>query len=132
MAKRIRAVRAKMRKLVPTAFELVYDNYNFFVIGYAPTERPSHAFMSIASDMHGVNLAFLQGAKLPDPKKLLVGESSGNRMLRLTEGAKMLDRPEVIALVREAVKRAPAPMAEEGRVTTVLRSISPKRRPRRA
>ena len=30
-----------MRKRFPTANELVYDNYNFFVIGYCTTERPS-------------------------------------------------------------------------------------------
>ena len=37
----IRAVRKSLRKLLPTANKLVYDNYNFFVIGYSPTERPS-------------------------------------------------------------------------------------------
>ena len=35
----IRAVRKTLRKRFPTAYELVYDNYNFFVIGYGPTER---------------------------------------------------------------------------------------------
>jgi hypothetical protein len=33
----IRAVRAALRRRFPTANELVYDNYNFFVIGYSPT-----------------------------------------------------------------------------------------------
>ena len=47
--KRIRSVRAAMRKRLPTANELVYDNYNFFVIGYGPTERPSDAPFSIAA-----------------------------------------------------------------------------------
>lgn len=32
----IRAVRRAVRKPLPTANELVYDNYNFFVIGYSP------------------------------------------------------------------------------------------------
>ena len=41
VAKLIRACRSEMRKLLPTAIELVYDNYNFFVIGYSPTVRPS-------------------------------------------------------------------------------------------
>ena len=36
----IRSVRKAFRKRFPTANELVYDNYNFFVIGYSPTERP--------------------------------------------------------------------------------------------
>jgi hypothetical protein len=39
----IRAVRHRLRKRFSSANELVYDNYNFFVIGYSPTERPSDA-----------------------------------------------------------------------------------------
>jgi hypothetical protein len=45
----IRAVRKVLRQRFPTANELVYDNYNFFVIGYSPTERPSDAIVSIAA-----------------------------------------------------------------------------------
>src|SRR5947207_14364525 len=37
----IRAVRKALRKRFPTANELAYDNYNFFVIGYGAGERPS-------------------------------------------------------------------------------------------
>ena len=37
----IRSVRKALRRRLPTANELVYDNYNFFVIGYCSTERPS-------------------------------------------------------------------------------------------
>ena len=44
----IRAARKALRKRFPTATELVYDNYNFFVIGSGPTERPSDAVISIA------------------------------------------------------------------------------------
>jgi hypothetical protein len=33
MAAGIRAARRQMRKRIPQALELVYDNYNFFVIG---------------------------------------------------------------------------------------------------
>lgn len=43
----IRAVRSALRKRFPTANELVYDNYNFLVIGYSPTERPSDAILSM-------------------------------------------------------------------------------------
>jgi hypothetical protein len=37
----IRAARRKMRERLPRALELVYDNYNFFVIGYGPSEKAS-------------------------------------------------------------------------------------------
>jgi hypothetical protein len=39
MSKLIRAARAKMRGFVPQALELVYDNDNFLVIGYGPSEK---------------------------------------------------------------------------------------------
>src|SRR5215216_2858546 len=45
----IRAVRKALRRRFPTAYELVYDNYNFLVIGYSPTERPSDAIVSMAA-----------------------------------------------------------------------------------
>src|SRR5215471_7682283 len=63
----IRAVRTAVRKRFRTANELVYDNYNFFVIGYSPTERPSDAIVSIAARANGVGLCFIHGAKLQDP-----------------------------------------------------------------
>ena len=45
----IRALRRALRKRLPTANELVWDNYNFFVIGYSSTERPSDSIVSIAA-----------------------------------------------------------------------------------
>ena len=45
----IRSVRKVLRKRLPTANELAYDNYNFFVIGYCSTERPSDCILSIAA-----------------------------------------------------------------------------------
>src|SRR6476659_433983 len=64
----IRAVRKAVRRRMPSAHEIVYDNYNFFVIGYGPTERPSDAIVSIAANANGVGLCFIHGAKLADPK----------------------------------------------------------------
>src|SRR5689334_23852235 len=90
----IRAVRNAMRNRFPTANELVYDNYNFFVIGYSPTERPSDAIVSIAARANGVGLCFIHGASLPDPKKLLLGAGTQTRFIRL-ESAAVLGRPEV-------------------------------------
>lgn len=41
-----RSALVKMRKLVPGAIEMVYDNYNWLVVGFGPTERPSEAIFS--------------------------------------------------------------------------------------
>src|SRR6185436_13616214 len=79
----IRAVRKALRKRLPTAHELVYDNYNFFVIGYSPTERPSDSILSMAAGANGVGLCFLHGAKLRDPKKILLGSGNQTRFIRL-------------------------------------------------
>src|SRR5881275_703322 len=58
----IRSVRKELRKRFPTANELVYDNYNFFVIAYGPTERPSDCIVSIAAAANGVGLCFIHCA----------------------------------------------------------------------
>jgi hypothetical protein len=57
----IRSARKTLRKRLPTANELVYDNYNFFVIGYCSTERPSDCIVSIAAAANGVGLSLRQG-----------------------------------------------------------------------
>jgi hypothetical protein len=59
----IRSVRKVLRERLPTANELVYDNYNFFVIGYCSTERPSDCVLSIAAaGANGVGLSCGQDA----------------------------------------------------------------------
>jgi len=126
----IRAVRRALRWLLPAANELVYDNYNFFVIGYSATERPSDSIVSLAAGANGVGLAFYHGATLPDPHKILLGSGSQNRFIRL-ESADKLARPEVEALIAAAVAQANAALPARGRGKLVIRSISAKQRPRR-
>jgi hypothetical protein len=126
----IRAVRRVLRREFPAANELVYDNYNFFVIGYSPTERPSDSIFSIAAASNGIGLCFIHGASLPDPKKLLMGAGKQTRFLRL-ESAAVLDRPEVRSLFRQAVAESNAPMPTRGRGKLIIRSVSAKQRPRR-
>jgi hypothetical protein len=127
----IRAARRKMRARLPTATELVYDNYNFFVIGYGPGEKPSEAIFSIAAQAKGVALCFLQGAGLPDPAGLLRGSGNVVRNLRL-ESAATLARPEVVALMKAALERAKVPLDPRATHRLVIRSVSARQRPRRA
>jgi hypothetical protein len=126
----IRAVRRAMRKRLPTATEMVYDNYNFFVIGYSPTDRPSEAVFSIAAYAKGVSLCFLQGARLADPDKLLRGSGSQTRAMPIASAAD-LDASGVKRLMAAALAQA-KPMPTSGRGKLVIRSISKKQRPRRA
>ena len=122
----IRDVRKVLRKRFPTA----YENYNFFVIGYSPTDRPSDSIISIAAAANGVGLCFIQGARLPDPHKVLNGSGKQTRFVRL-ESAKTLARPEVEALLSAAVAQAKTPWRATGRGELVIRSVSAKQRPRR-
>lgn len=126
----IRAVRKTLRKRFPAAFELAYDNYNFFVIGYGPTERPSDCIVSIAAGANGVGLCFIRGASLPDPRKLLLGSGNQTRFLRV-QSADMLDRPEVKTLIAAAVAQAKTPFRAGTRGQLIIRSVSAKQRPRR-
>jgi hypothetical protein len=126
----IRAVRKALRKRFPGAYELVYDNYNFFVIGYGSTERPSDAIVSMAAGANGVGLCFIHGARLPDPHKLLLGSGNQTRFIRL-ESADVLARPEVEALIAAALAGAKTPPGARGRGGLIIRSVSAKQRPRR-
>ncbi len=126
----IRAVRKALRKRFPTAFELAYDNYNFFVIGYGSTERPSDAIVSMAAGANGVGLCFIHGARLPDPHQLLLGSGNQTRFIRL-ESVDVLARPEVHALIAAAIAGAKTPLSARGRGRLIIRSVSAKQRPRR-
>jgi hypothetical protein len=130
VASLIRQFRAELRLMLPAAFELVYDNYNFFVIGYCSTARASDCIVSIAAAANGVGLSFYHGATLDDPDHLLQGEGKQNRFVRLPELA-ALRAPGVQALIRAAVAQASVPLAPGGRGTTVVKSVSAKQRPRR-
>ena len=125
---------AKMRRLVPGAIEMVYDNYNWLVIGFCPSERPSEAIFSIVLPPSHVTLCFLQGAGLPDPAGLLQGSGNVVRNIRLyTSGAvdaKVLD-PEVLSLINVALNRAKVPMPARQRRKMIIRAVAKRQRPRR-
>lgn len=131
VAKVLRQSRAVLRKRFPTANELVYDNYNFFVIGYCASLRPSDCIVSLAANARGVGLSFYYGSTLPDPAGILLGSGNQNRFIRL-ESAATLERPEVQALINAAAAQARTPMPKTGRAALIIRSISAKQRPRRS
>ena len=109
MQRRIRAIRAALRKRFATANELVYDNYNFFVIGYSSSERPSDAIVSLAASAKGVGLCFIYGATLPDPQKRLSGSGNQTRFVRLP-GPATLSEPAIAALLRAAIAESDPPL----------------------
>ena len=126
----IRAARQWLRKRMRTAHELVYDNYNFFVIGYSPTERPTDYIVSIAAAANGVGLSFNHGATLQDPDGLLLGSGKQNRFVRLPSASTLQD-PGVARLITAAVEQSAEPLPKSGKGRLIIRSISAKQRPRR-
>jgi hypothetical protein len=131
IARRVRACRSALRKRLPTANELVYDNYNFFVIGYSSSDRPSDCIVSLVASANGVALSFYYGARLVDPDGVLLGSGNQNRFVRL-EAAATLSEPPVARLIGAAIVQGKTPLPKTGRGALMIRSVSAKQRPRRA
>ena len=121
---------ARMRARLPGAAIIVYDNYNSLAIGFGPSEKPSHAVLSLAVFPRWVTLHFLQGIGLPDPHGILRGAGSRVRHVRLHE-PEALDDPRIEALIAEAVARSEPPFDVGAEQRLVIKSISAKQRPRR-
>jgi hypothetical protein len=126
-----RAALAKLRHLVPGAVEMVYDNYNWLVVGFCPSERASEAVLSLVFTPRWLTLCFLQnGPGLSDPHGLLRGSGKRVRNVRL-ESAADLDKAEVQSLIAEALARASVPIDGTERRRFIIRAVLPKQRPRR-
>ena len=130
IAKLARAALARMRARLPGAVELVYDNCNALVIGFGPTERASDAVFSIALYPRWINLFFLNGARLPDPHRLLKGGGKQVRCI-VVEDADTLDRPAVRSLMKVALARSATPIDPAVPNRIIIKSISAKQRQRR-
>ncbi|MCE9521999.1 MAG: DUF1801 domain-containing protein [Alphaproteobacteria bacterium] len=121
---------AAMRKRLPGALELVYDNYNALAIAYGPTERTSEVIFSIAVYPRWVSLFFYYGAKLKDPKKILKGSGTQVRHIVLDTTARLAN-PDISALMDQALAQAKVPLDPKQKSRIVIKSISAKQRPRR-
>jgi len=130
VAKLTRSCRSAVRKLLPSAVEQVYDNYNFLAIGFCTTEHTSDCIVSLACSAKGVSLSFFWGATLPDPDRLLLGSGNQNRFIRL-DSASVLKKPAVLSLIEAAVAQSKTPFPPDQRGYTMIKSISAKKRPRR-
>ena len=126
----IGAMRRWLRKRLPTAYEVVYEYRDWFVISYSPNERGYEGVLAISASANGVKLYFNRGKELPDPEKLLQGSGKQTRSIKV-EGASTLARPEVARLIEEAIARNRVPFALAGRGSVVIRSTSAKKRRQR-
>lgn len=125
-----RAAFAWMRKRFPGATVLVYDNYNALAIGFGSSEKASEAVFSIALYPRWVSLFFLRGAALPDPRRRLIGSGKQVRHIVL-DRIEVLEEPAVLALMEAAATRSELPSITAAAGKILIKSISPKQRPRR-
>jgi len=122
----VREARTTLRRRMPSAFELVYENRRAVAIGFASSERMSDTIVSLAVFARGVNLYFMYGMALDDPHHLLLGSGNQGRFVRL-ESAAMLDRPEIDALLAAAIAEGDTPLPRSGRGRVVIKSVTPRR-----
>jgi hypothetical protein len=85
---------------------------------------------SIAIYPRWANLFFLQGARLEDPGGRLQGSGSVVRHLRLSD-ARLIDDPQVIDLMDRAMGQAAKTIDPRAKRRMIIKSISPKQRPRK-
>ena len=103
---------AWVAELAPGSSEILYLTHavsNVFTF----TGKPGDAFIHIAVYTNHVNLGFNRGAFLDDLHGVLEGTGKAIRHVRL-RGEETLRRPEVVALIEQAVAFGADAAAEKG------------------
>ena len=130
IASQLQQARGRLRELFLRGYELVYDNYNALVFGFSPSERSSEAILSIAGYPRWITLFFLHGASMEDPDRLLQGQGTQVRGIRLASPDE-LDRSAVLSLIKQAIDPHRSAFEAAPPLRTVVKSVSQKQRPRR-
>jgi hypothetical protein len=131
IAGELQGARARLRALFPRGFELVFNNYNALVFGYSPGPKSSQCVLSLAGYPRWITLFLADGVSLPDPTARLEGSGTAIRSVRLSS-AQVLDEPDVRALLAAVLQRSAQQLALAPALTTVLKGVAAKRRPRRS
>jgi len=126
---RLQECASRLHAFVPRGFELVFDNYNALVFAISPSERRSDAFVSVVGYPNWVTLFFRDGVDLDDPKGLLEGKGKQFRSIRLKD-AESLNGNEIGTLIRQAIPPNESALRAARALTTVIKSVVKKQRPR--
>ncbi len=125
---------ALMRKRLPGAIELIYDNYNVLAIGFSHKNSVRATPFSIALYPRWITLFFLHGAALPDPKGRLQGTGSTVRSIRIDNAdtlAATFASKDIDNLIVAALLHAGWTLDPKGKSRLVVKSVSARQRPRR-
>jgi hypothetical protein len=118
--------------LYPETNELIYDNYNAVAFGWSLSDKVGDVFCSIAVCSDHVNFGFNRGVDIHDSQKILLGNGSLYRFIRVREKE---DFPTeyIKHLLEMAYENALGRMKPGKKVfkgETIVKSISPvKKRP---
>ena len=120
----------KLRSAVPCSHEIVYDYANSLVVTFGMSERGYEGIVSIAIHPDVVRLYFSKD--LPDAKGVLEGSGSKVRSV-IIKAASDLDRAEIRALFKAAIKHAGAAFPRTGSprsTTMIIKSASKSKKKR--
>lgn len=124
------AVRRWMQKRLKTAYELVYEYRDCFVVSFSPNAHGYQGVLVLRGSADGVRLYLNRGKGLPDPAKLLQGNGGMVRWIAI-ESAATLKRPEVVQLVDLAIAQNEVPFPKSGKGPVILQSAPKKKSTRR-
>ena len=74
-----------VKKIIPEANELIWDNYNAVAIAYSKTEKLKDAFCHVAIYSKHVNFGFNRGSELSKSDIKLEGNGKLIRHIKVTE-----------------------------------------------
>ncbi|HEY4323567.1 MAG TPA: DUF1801 domain-containing protein [Mucilaginibacter sp.] len=118
--------------LYPETNELIYDNYNAVAFGWSPTDKAGDVFCSVAVYSEYVNFGFLRGTEIPDPQKLLVGDGSLYRYIRVKDRDDFPDEymKQLLNWAYENSISRLKPVKKPVKGATIVKAVAPvKRRP---
>jgi hypothetical protein len=125
---------ALMRKRLPGAVELVYDNYNALAVGFSEVDKVAKIPLSIALYPRWVTLFFMHGGALPDPAGKLEGKAPKVRSIRIEDTKRLavvFADEDIDQLFAAAVMHVGWTLQATAKGRIVIKSISAKQRPRR-
>ncbi|MBK8268261.1 MAG: DUF1801 domain-containing protein [Planctomycetes bacterium] len=106
------AVRGVVLKAAPVAAEAIkFHSLCYFKAG-SPYGAIGGNICTIDGRSGVVMLGFIQGATLPDPKKLLKGDRKAARHVEIRSARQARDKA-IRALIRASVAQCPTPQAEK-------------------
>ena len=125
---------ALMRKRLPGALEMVYDNYNALGVGFSGADKSSKIPLSVVLYPRWITLFFMKGGALPDPERRLEGKGSTVRSIRIETPKALADLfadDYVGQLMTAAVMNSGWVLQSKARGRVLIKLVTPKQRPRR-